>query len=55
MVSGEKEFMPALIFDSKPLAARMTAELQDEAQQFRQQKARSARLAQIIVGHDTAA
>src|SRR6266581_1576287 len=47
--------MSALIFDSKPLVARMTAELQNEAQQFRQQKHRSARLAQIIVGHDGAA
>jgi methylenetetrahydrofolate dehydrogenase (NADP+) / methenyltetrahydrofolate cyclohydrolase len=47
--------MPATIFDSKPLVARMTAELQSEAAQFRRQHNRSARLAQIIVGHDQAA
>jgi methylenetetrahydrofolate dehydrogenase (NADP+)/methenyltetrahydrofolate cyclohydrolase len=47
--------MPATIFDSKPLVARMTAELQSEAAQFRKQHHRSARLAQIIVGHDQAA
>ncbi len=47
--------MPATIFDSKPLVARMTAELQSEALQFRKQRYRSARLAQIIVGHDGAA
>ncbi len=47
--------MPATIFDSKPLVARMTAELQSEAAQFRKQHNRSARLAQIIVGHDQAA
>ncbi len=47
--------MPATIFDNKPLVARMTAELQSEAAQFRKQHHRSARLAQIIVGHDQAA
>src|SRR5437764_1785189 len=47
--------MAATIFDSKPLVARMTAELQSEAAQFRKQRHRSARLAQIIVGHDGAA
>ncbi len=47
--------MPATIFDSKPLVARMTTELQSEAAQFRKQQHRSARLAQIIVGHDGAA
>jgi methylenetetrahydrofolate dehydrogenase (NADP+) / methenyltetrahydrofolate cyclohydrolase len=47
--------MSATIFDSKPLVARMTAELQSEAAQFRKQHHRSARLAQIIVGHDQAA
>ena len=47
--------MPATIFDSKPLVTRMTAELQSEAAQFRRQHHRSARLAQIIVGHDGAA
>jgi methylenetetrahydrofolate dehydrogenase (NADP+)/methenyltetrahydrofolate cyclohydrolase len=47
--------MAATIFDSKPLVARMTAELQSEAAQFRKQHRRSPRLAQIIVGHDGAA
>ena len=47
--------MPATIFDSKPLVARMTTELQSEGAQFRKQQHRSARLAQIIVGHDGAA
>ncbi len=47
--------MSATIFDSKPLVARMTAELQSEAAQFRKQHHRSARLTQIIVGHDQAA
>ncbi len=47
--------MPATIFDSKSLVTRMTAELQSEAAQFRKQHHRSARLAQIIVGHDQAA
>jgi methylenetetrahydrofolate dehydrogenase (NADP+)/methenyltetrahydrofolate cyclohydrolase len=52
---GEKASMAATIFDSKPLVARMTAELQSEAAQFRKQHHRSARLAQIIAGHDGAA
>src|SRR5438876_5105998 len=47
--------MAASIFDSKLLVARMTAELQSEAAQFRIQHHRSARLAQIIAGHDGAA
>jgi methylenetetrahydrofolate dehydrogenase (NADP+)/methenyltetrahydrofolate cyclohydrolase len=47
--------MPAIIFDSKPLVTRMTEELQSEAKQFRKQHRRSARLAQLIVGHDAAA
>jgi methylenetetrahydrofolate dehydrogenase (NADP+) / methenyltetrahydrofolate cyclohydrolase len=47
--------MAATIFDSKPLVARMTAELQSEAAQFRKQHHRFARLAQIIAGHDGAA
>ena len=47
--------MAATIFDSKSLVARMTAELQSEAAQFRKQHHRSARLAQIIAGHDGAA
>src|SRR5260370_814564 len=47
--------MSAIIFDSKPLVARMTAELQSEAAQFRKQRHRPARLAQIVAGHDRAA
>src|SRR5712691_11360854 len=47
--------MAAIIFDSKLLVARMTAELQSEAAQFRKQHQRSARLAHIVVGHDPAA
>src|SRR5690348_8043856 len=47
--------MSAIIFDSKPLVTRMTAELQSEAAQFRKQQHRSPRLAQILVGHDPAA
>jgi methylenetetrahydrofolate dehydrogenase (NADP+)/methenyltetrahydrofolate cyclohydrolase len=47
--------MAAIIFDSKLLVAHMTAELQSEAAQFRKQHHRSARLAQIIAGHDGAA
>src|SRR5215471_13647114 len=52
---GEEGSMAAIIFDSKSLVARMTAELQSEAAQFRKQHHRSARLAQIIAGHDGAA
>jgi methylenetetrahydrofolate dehydrogenase (NADP+)/methenyltetrahydrofolate cyclohydrolase len=52
---GEEASMAAIIFDSKSLVARMTAELQSEAAQFRMQHHRSARLAQIIAGHDGAA
>ncbi len=47
--------MAATVFDSRPLVARMTEELQGEAAQFRKQHHRSPRLAQIIAGHDGAA
>jgi methylenetetrahydrofolate dehydrogenase (NADP+)/methenyltetrahydrofolate cyclohydrolase len=47
--------MPATIFDSRPLVARMTEELQNEAAQFRKQYRRSPRLAQMIAGHHPAA
>ena len=47
--------MTAIIFDSKPLATRMTEELRSEAAQFRRQHHRSARIAQVVVGHDAAA
>src|SRR5579884_3965835 len=47
--------MPATIFDSKPLVRRMKEELRAEAEEFRGQHHRPARLAQVIVGHDDAA
>lgn len=47
--------MTATIYNSKPLATRMMSELRSEAIQFRQQHHRSARLTQVIVGHDDAA
>jgi methylenetetrahydrofolate dehydrogenase (NADP+)/methenyltetrahydrofolate cyclohydrolase len=47
--------MPATIYDSRPLAARMTEELRGEAAQFRKQHRRPARLAQLVAGHDAAA
>ncbi|HZU69452.1 MAG TPA: bifunctional 5,10-methylenetetrahydrofolate dehydrogenase/5,10-methenyltetrahydrofolate cyclohydrolase [Ktedonobacteraceae bacterium] len=47
--------MSAIIFDSKPLAERMTEELQGEAAGFRKRRGRAAQLKQIIVGHDGAA
>src|SRR5437764_13302625 len=47
--------MSAAIYDSKPLATHMTDELRREAAEFRKQHHRSARLAQVIVGHDAAA
>lgn len=48
-------FMPAIIYDSKPLVARMTEELRKEAAQFRKQHHRPARLTQLVAGHDAAA
>lgn len=47
--------MSAIIYDSKPLVTCMTDELRRDAAEFRKQHHRSARLAQIIVGHDSAA
>jgi methylenetetrahydrofolate dehydrogenase (NADP+)/methenyltetrahydrofolate cyclohydrolase len=47
--------MPARIFESSPLVARLTAELQSEAERFHKQYRRSARLAQVLAGHDLAA
>lgn len=47
--------MPATIFDSRPLVARMTEELQNEAERFHTQYRRAPRLAQVIAGHDGAA
>jgi methylenetetrahydrofolate dehydrogenase (NADP+) / methenyltetrahydrofolate cyclohydrolase len=53
--SEKRRPMSANIFDSKPLAKRMMEELRDEANRFRRQHFRPAKLAQIIVGHDGAA
>ncbi len=47
--------MSASVYDSHLLAAQMTEELRREAAQFRSLHHRSARLTQIIVGHDAAA
>ena len=47
--------MAAIIFDSTPLIKQMTTQLQDEAAAFRKQHQRSARLAQLLVGQDSAA
>jgi methylenetetrahydrofolate dehydrogenase (NADP+) / methenyltetrahydrofolate cyclohydrolase len=47
--------MSATIFDSRPLVKRMTEELRSEAVRFHKEHHRSARLAQIIAGHDGAA
>ncbi len=47
--------MSAIIYDSHPLAARLTEMLRSEAAQFRSLHHRSARLTQIVVGHDAAA
>jgi methylenetetrahydrofolate dehydrogenase (NADP+)/methenyltetrahydrofolate cyclohydrolase len=55
IIIGEKRPMSATIYDSKPLAKRMTEELQGQAAEFHRQHQRPAHLAQIIVGHDGAA
>lgn len=47
--------MPATIFDSAPLVARMTGELRAEAEEFRKRYQRSAKIAQLVAGHDAAA
>ncbi len=47
--------MPAIIFNSAPLVARMTAELRGEAEEFRQRRKRAAKIAAIVAGHDVAA
>ena len=47
--------MPATIYNSKPLVARLSEELKSRADEFRKHHARPARLAQVIVGHDDAA
>jgi methylenetetrahydrofolate dehydrogenase (NADP+) / methenyltetrahydrofolate cyclohydrolase len=47
--------MPATIYNSKPLVAQLSEELQRKAIEFHTQHARPARLAQVIVGNDDAA
>ncbi len=47
--------MSAIIYDSQPLVTQLTEELRREAIQFRSLHHHSARLTQIIVGHDAAA
>jgi len=47
--------MTAIIYDGKPLAARLTETLRGEAAEFRKQRHRPARVTQLIAGHDTAA
>lgn len=47
--------MPATIFDSAPLVARMTAELCAEAAEFRERHHRPAKIAQLVAGHAAAA
>jgi len=47
--------MTATIYDSKPLAARLTETLRGEAAEFRKQRRRPARVTQLIAGHDAAA
>src|SRR5579863_2491507 len=47
--------MAAIMYDSKALVTRLTAELSQRAAQFRQQHHRPAKLAQLIAGHDAAA
>ncbi|GAC1424165.1 MAG: bifunctional methylenetetrahydrofolate dehydrogenase/methenyltetrahydrofolate cyclohydrolase FolD [Ktedonobacteraceae bacterium] len=51
----EQKTMSANIYDSGPLVTQLTEELRHEAIQFRSRHHRSARLTQIIVGHDAAA
>ncbi|HLZ58005.1 MAG TPA: bifunctional 5,10-methylenetetrahydrofolate dehydrogenase/5,10-methenyltetrahydrofolate cyclohydrolase [Ktedonosporobacter sp.] len=47
--------MSAVIYNSKLLVARMIDELRGNAAQFREQRQRPARVAQVVVGHDPAA
>jgi methylenetetrahydrofolate dehydrogenase (NADP+) / methenyltetrahydrofolate cyclohydrolase len=52
---GARTAMPAIIYDSGPLAERMREALHHESLLFRQRCGRQALLVQIIVGHDDAA
>ncbi len=47
--------MVAMLYESQPLVARMTAQLRTEAALFRNHYQRMPRLAQVIVGQDAAA
>jgi len=51
----KKKGMVANIYDSRPLVGELTEELRREAAQFRTLHRRSARLTQLVVGHDAAA
>jgi len=51
----KKKGMVASIYDSRPLVGELTEELRREAAQFRTLHRRSARLTQLVVGHDAAA
>ncbi len=52
---GARIAMPAIIYDSGPLAGRMREALRNESLVFRQRRDRRARLVQVVVGHDDAA
>jgi len=52
---GNRSIMSAIIYNSRSLAMRLIEVLHGEVVQFRILHHRSARLAQIIVGHDAAA
>ncbi|HVB62664.1 MAG TPA: bifunctional 5,10-methylenetetrahydrofolate dehydrogenase/5,10-methenyltetrahydrofolate cyclohydrolase [Ktedonobacteraceae bacterium] len=47
--------MTAIIYNGKPLAARLTETLRGAAAEFRKQRHRPARVTQLIAGHDAAA
>lgn len=47
--------MTAIIYDAKPLAAQLRETLRHEAAEFRKQRHRTARVTQLIAGHDAAA
>lgn len=47
--------MTAIIYDAKPLAAQLRETLRSKAAQFRKQRHRTARVTQLIAGHDAAA
>ncbi|MBE3560741.1 MAG: bifunctional 5,10-methylenetetrahydrofolate dehydrogenase/5,10-methenyltetrahydrofolate cyclohydrolase [Ktedonobacteraceae bacterium] len=52
---GDQSSMSAIVYDSRPLVARMIEELRRDAARFHTEHHRPARLAQVLVGHDEAA